>query len=485
MVNATVRVPASLSRHARGQALIWLLGTLAASAAVLYAVFNVSQLTVGKQRAVNAADAAALAGANVEARLLNLVAYNNRAIVANEAFLIQMLSIESWLQYLTRVADNMGYVSDVIGIFVPPVEALAQFLHKSATVAEKIHGGLVKADDAVIVLLEGLKKTAGGFHEAVLLAGGALAEDAANSVVSQNRTAFKTHQDAGLQMDNRPAVRGLTFIANEKQWLGFTHRYTNNERGDARAVLLDSRDRFSASRPGRGWMNADFGLVGTEKNGGSKLAGFTRWETQDTFEIWEKVPCKAGMCKTYQPIGWGRSTAANNEETGDLWEPRRSAQQLARSKDPAKHKNWSGVPSLFDIKQKLKDQKHTDPLGLDFVVAVQRPLANTLTTQQLGMGKAVDSPAGSAEMNERLQGDSLAAIGKARVSFERPQRDLVNDFTAQSLWRADRAKEYGSLYSPYWQARLVDVTAGEKLLLVEAMGIKVPDAVLYTPGGQK
>ena len=52
----------------RGQAAIWLLGTLAASAAVMYAVFNTGQVIVGKQRAVNAADAAALAGATAEAR---------------------------------------------------------------------------------------------------------------------------------------------------------------------------------------------------------------------------------------------------------------------------------------------------------------------------------------------------------------------------------------------------------------------------------
>jgi hypothetical protein len=69
------------------------------------------------------------------------------------------------------------------------------------------------------------------------------------------------------------------------------------------------------------------------------------------------------------------------------------------------------------------------------------------------------------------------------VFFERPQRGLSNDFTGTSLWRADSAKEYGSLFSPYWQGRLVDMSVGEKMALLGAMGM-LPDHAIYTPGGQ-
>jgi len=63
-----------LARTQRGQALIWLVGIMAAAVAVLYGIYDVTQVTSGKQKAVNAADSAALAGATVEARLLNLMA---------------------------------------------------------------------------------------------------------------------------------------------------------------------------------------------------------------------------------------------------------------------------------------------------------------------------------------------------------------------------------------------------------------------------
>lgn len=44
---------------------------------------------------MNAADAAAMAGATIQARQRNLGAHTNRAVIANEVFLIRMLSMAS------------------------------------------------------------------------------------------------------------------------------------------------------------------------------------------------------------------------------------------------------------------------------------------------------------------------------------------------------------------------------------------------------
>lgn len=468
-------------RRSRGQALIWLLGTMAASVAVLYGVFNTAQMTVGKQRTVNAADASALAGATVQARVLNLAAYNNRAMMANEAFLIQMLSIESWLQYFSTTADNFGTVAQIVGVFIPPVNIIAQFLDRTGDVAEEIHDGLVTANDGIITALELSKTAIGAAHLAVINGGSLLAEDAATKVVEANRTHFGTHEDLGVELDKRPAVRAATFVLNAKNWLDFTRQYTKNNRQDSREVLLASRDRFSADRPGEWWTNLNAGLVGTEKRGGSQLKGYDRWETQDTLEVWEKVPCKSGLCKEYQPIGWGRSNADKDGGMGDTWSPNRSAQKLAYQEGEA-HDDWTGTPSVYDVRDKTAKSRAN--LGVDFVVAARRVRTATLTTSQLGMGQATPSVTGSADVKERLEADQYTALAKARVFFERPQRGLANDFTASSLWRDDSAKEYGSLFSPYWQARLVDLSTTEKAGLMVAMGM-LPDKAVYTPGGQR
>lgn len=472
---------AGLLRRARGQALVWLLGTLVACAAILYGVFNTGQITVAKQRTVNAADAGALAGATVQARVLNLAAYNNRAMIANEAFLIQMLSIESWIQYFRTTANNFGTIADVIGVFIPPVEAIGQFLDRMANVADRLHDGMIKANDLIIKALEISKKAIFGAHKVVINAGGLLAEDAATKTVEANRTQWGAHEDVGVEIDKRPAVRTATFGLNEKDWLSFTASYTGNKRIDAREVLLASRDRFSADRPGAWWTNLNAGFAGTEKRGGSQLKGLDRWETEDTLELWQKVPCKSGVCKEYEPIGWGRSNADSSGSSGDVWSPGRSAQKLAYE-EAANHSGWKGVPNVYDVKD--KSAKARPNLGIDFIVVTRRSRAATLTSHQLGVGLDVGANTGGADMAERLEADQYTAIGKARVFFERPKAGLVNDFTGRGLVRGDAAKEYGSLFSPYWQARLADLTPGEKVGLMGAMGM-VPDKALYTPGGQR
>jgi hypothetical protein len=223
------------------------------------------------------------------------------------------------------------------------------------------------------------------------------------------------------------------------------------------------------------------------KRGRSEPKGFGRWETQDTLELWEKSMCKSGPYKTYQPIGWGRSNADKDGTSGDVWKPTdHYANKLAHS-DATSHGgnspkilNWSGVPSVYDLKDRNKNDRAT--LGVDFIIAARKSRAAVLTTQQIGMAVETVSPTGSGHMNERMEADQYTSLAKARVFFERPQRNSL-DKTASALWRPDSVKEYGSLYSPYWQARLADVTLEEKVGLFSAMGM-LPGKAVYTPGGQ-
>jgi hypothetical protein len=469
-------------RFMRGQALIWLLGTLSASAAVMYGVYNVGQLNSNKAKTVNAADAAALAGATAQARLLNLMAYNYRALMANEAFLIQMLSMESWLGYFRTSADNIGTVLDIIGIFAPPARIAAEVLNRTAQLADRARGRLIQVNDKVIGLLEISKSGLSAAHGTARWTGALLAEEAASRVIASSRTTSNGRSDNGFEIDDRGAVRAATFVANQRDWTQFTRPYQTNQRTDARQVLLASRDQFSTDRPGTDWLNLSVDCVGgLEKSGGARLVGFDRWETQDTLELW--TPGK--LCsRNWTPVGWGRSNADRTRNSGNAWEPLRSAQRLARQDGASAghtHGTWTGVPAVYDIGDKRARARAT--LGVDFVVAVRRPQNNTMTTRQLGLGTAHASPLGSSNMHERLSSDQLTAVSKARVSFERPQRELPNDFTAASLWRPDSAREYGSLFSPYWQARLADFSSNEKRVLMTAMGLN-PALAGLTPGGR-
>lgn len=477
------RAWAGSARRTKGQALVWLLGTMAAAAAIMYGVYNVGQVTNDKAKTVNAADAAALAGATAQARILNLVAYNNRSLIANEVLLVQMLSIESWLGYIATTAGNFSTVSTVIGVAIPPLQFMARALAQVRQAAQQTRNGAVRpAINGIIGVLEGLKTSLARAHQVVLLNGGLVAQNAATNVARASRAQFNGQNDPGIEIDNRPAVRAETFLFNETQWQRFTRRYSANERTDAGEVLLASRDSFSANRPGQWYLNLTlpFGVAGIEKAGGSRLQGFDRWETQDTLEIWQRPNPVKG--RRWTAIGWGRANADRNGTAGNRW-GRRSAHKRAYTDGRThSHRGWTGVPAVYDVADKRANTREN--LGVDFRVVVRRLNVNVLTTERFGMGQVPDNPMGTTQMAERLQSNQLTAMAKARVTFERPQRGLANDITANGLWRPDRAKEYGSLFSPYWQARLADFSGAEKATLMTAMGINPLNAPL-TPGGHR
>jgi hypothetical protein len=475
----------SFHHRTTGQAIVWLLGAMAAAAAVLYGVYNVSQLTVAKEKTVNAADAAAMAGATVEARVLNLVAYNNRSMMANEVFLVQMLSMESWLGYAQTTGRNIGLVSNAIAYIGP---AIARVLQQASNIAGQVRRSVTSFTNVLISGMEFSKRGFAMAHRLVLLSGEALAENAASTVVQANRANFNGHSDAGASIDNSTGVRAATFVKNEQAWQGFTRQYALNDRGDARQVLLDSRDDFSINRPGTWLFNIEVPFVAKlQKQGGSQLVNFDRWEAEDTLELgaWSWDPKHFGW-QWGVPIGWGRANADQNGSAGSTWSPNHPVQDLAYQDGASghSHRGWSGVPSVYDIKDKSTADRAS--LHIDFLIAVQRPQANTMTTSQMGIGTSYSTPTGSAEMNEQLSANKLSALSKAVVTFERPQRGLLNDATASPLWRPDGAKEYGSLFSPYWQARLTDLTQTEKAALMALVGPPTNAALVrLTPGGQQ
>ena len=55
--------------------------------------------------------------------------------------------------------------------------------------------------------------------------------------------------------------------------------------------------------------------------------------------------------------------------------------------------------------------------------------------------------------------DPLYGVAKAETYFSRPR----------DLWeRSDKYREYGNLYNPFWQTRLIDTTATERFAAVLA-----------------
>ena len=76
----------------------------------LFFLFNTGQLSSEKTKLVNTADAVAYSAGVMHARALNFDAYNNRALMANEVLVAQMVSLASWTQYAQRHVENVPVV---------------------------------------------------------------------------------------------------------------------------------------------------------------------------------------------------------------------------------------------------------------------------------------------------------------------------------------------------------------------------------------
>lgn len=83
--------------NSRGQAAVFVLLFLGVLSLSLIFVYKAGRVTTQRMQVQNAADAVAYSVSTVEARDLNFIAYTNRAMIANEVAIGQMVGLASWL----------------------------------------------------------------------------------------------------------------------------------------------------------------------------------------------------------------------------------------------------------------------------------------------------------------------------------------------------------------------------------------------------
>ncbi len=98
-----------LPQRQRGQSMVFVVLTLAVVLASGLLLFNSGMLATKKMQVQNAADAAAYSIALLEARDLNFMAYTNRALVANEVGIGQMVGLVSWAYYMESVPKFLDF----------------------------------------------------------------------------------------------------------------------------------------------------------------------------------------------------------------------------------------------------------------------------------------------------------------------------------------------------------------------------------------
>jgi hypothetical protein len=450
--------------------------------AVTLLLFNTSQVTAHKMRLANAADAAIYSGMLWEARGLNYHAYLNRAMVANQTSIAQLVSIVSWTNYVAHTTRNMN----VLLAWVPLVGEASIALQRTVAATNQF----VTTTGAVAVrgldtLLSALSAAQSAVHSGAALA----AQQTVRQVVAANDPRF------------RVSTSGTAWLAADaRNWNRFTKRYRSDEELERKAAVIDeSRDDFTENRSwNKRVANVKVFQVRVRKEGETRLlrvapaanaspGARTRWEwkAKDTLSVHTRfLSCDWDGCSWREdeiPIGWGAAFASASGRdieycnTGTAWwfslsgcpqwaRRNRLAEKLADKETMSLGPVYNGVRPYRDLADLNK--KNANPtLTMRVEVTMEQTDLRTQATLP-GVGSAADSAvsasgigAGMFYLPDRTAGSALSAVSKGEVFFERPTPRVAGAFGAR-----DSRQEYASLFNPYWDVRLSNPSAERKLI---------------------
>jgi hypothetical protein len=470
-------------RRQRGQALVFGIFLLMAGLAGVYFLFNTGQVTAEKTRLVTTADAVAHGAGVMQARALNFDAYANRALVANEVLVAQMVSLSSWAQYAQTHADNLAWrfpeCADPYGYGAAfgaafrygPVYAVLCYatVQYAAEYISEIAEEVPAVAEAVVAAVEINKKVILAAQEQLHSAG---TFQVARAAVMQ-KIADANYRGDGI-------VTATAELAGDG-WPTFTRRFQGDERARFAEVAsaAANTDAFVRQRnwtavavmpPFWEWTCA----VANRKNsvkrrGGTELINYDEWKAEDTESYWEvhNVGRLFPRCgNSEQPVAYGEQQA--HPESADQDE---SAAVLGGSPatNPDAHgeassQQWTGytgLPSFYDLdagqmKSGAAESESEHEPTLRLKVSVTRARDQIATPEGRSAVRQADDPTGTrrnvSAYESGLAGGMMTATAAVEVWFARPP-DSADNAWGQVL---GRPRELPSLFNPYWQVRLID-----------------------------
>ncbi|MCL1066084.1 hypothetical protein L2735_04585 [Shewanella olleyana] len=457
----------------RGQSLVLSLILMSFAAMTVLYSYNTSKLNVESTKLQHTADNTAYSVATIAARDFNFKAYTNRASVANQVAIAQMVGLSSWFNMTEKFAQNACTALCWVPYLGQVLSGIESVVGGINTVAQPIFEVLIFAENAILLALDLAQ-------EAVHYAGAIGSVATAQEVVAAN----DDHADLDL-MQNPLLINSVHDV-----WMTFQESHSRNDDesnktqfNDFKAVILESRDPFSTKRSyklGFPWSLSFFPIRWrTQKAGGSELVsgGSGRaetWSSMDTISFHlSRFKCSWSGCRwrgfRETELGWGStrsdsrasSSSFNNDNYwGDSRDKNSGASNYADDEEETRG-FYSGVQSFYGLSNSAFQKNHTDNIA----VVVSKSQNELRTTSSVPIVSSNLNPA----VDEELSGDRLTALSTAQAYYSRP-RDLMEQYSGWA--RADSQHEYGNLYNPFWQSRLSESTTTERsvvLLLTEAL----------------
>ncbi|MCC5853729.1 MAG: hypothetical protein JJU30_12890 [Alkalimonas sp.] len=451
-------------RANKGQAIVLVLLFLTLALMVVLLTFNASILSLNKSKLQYTADNAAYSLAVLAARDLNYKAYTNRAMVANQVAVAQIVGLSSYLQMHTTFVQNASAVFAPVPGVGQTLGAMSQVMQGANQVAQPIlENVLLPAEEAVLRSLS-ISQTL--FHTAGL----AQALTLPANVVRSNDPNASLVLAQNIMLSNQI----------HDHWVSMQSTFDRNNRGqqynDHVAIIMNSRDPFSMQRSRR-WgipFSIDLVMAGfvSEKRGGSDLIlnnnQAESWTSVDTISAHiTAFPCISLFgCSVETPVGWGATTSdtranINSNFSRSMWggtrarNPVTSLLATQNTRQMSGLLRYSGIQPFYDFSTRETNGVN-ETANITVVVAKREQNINTSSKIQWGHDQI--DPA----TNEQLPHGQMTAISSANIYYSRPR----------DLWpRGDNFNEYGNIYNPYWQPRLSETTNAARLQVRLLMGI--------------
>jgi len=482
----------------KGQALPLGIALIMFCALMGIVLFNTGQLASEKTRLANTADAAAYSGLIWQARTLNFEAYTNRAMVANQVAIGQIVSLVSWTEYGKITARNLDSTIGWIPFLKPYTAAFRQAMNTVESVMQKVGKVAINVLDIVIGALSEVQEVA---YKAAYVA----TPEVVKAVVERNDKRYKV-------LSTAYSVGSL--LANGNAWRKFAKQYSDDDMLMRKAdVIMKSRDRFTRDR---GWGLSDIGIglpntvyitpllkismykdgetrlikekKDSSSSGGGVLGGGTAakskwtWKGKDTLSLhvreWGCSWSGCGWGHQEVPIGWGEAYIKEDVEycedsgSGGFFSwflsssgcPRwmkhnRVGERLADMEKEKIDADYDGVRAYYDLQDLSK--KNKDP-RLVLSIEVEAAGGDVRTSSKVnGIGSSSSSNKtlvngmgeGVFRADDQMASESLASISTAEVYFKRPEKLFVD---------GKEQTEYANLFNPYWQVRLKETSKARR-----------------------
>lgn len=296
-------------RAQRGQALVLSVIVLLVLCLGLVMLFDTGQVVTKKVQLTNAADAAAYSVAIEQARALNTAAYLNRAEVANQVAIAQIVSLQSYGNYTDSMAGRMSKALEVLSVpldFIGIGEVLTAAAETLQSLQEGLASGLAATDKlgtAAVNVLNGLNFAYSEAQQAIFVAYGSqtmlmTTGDVvkANTLDADGKSTAQIPSQGQILLAAQLAafanIPGANKVPEVDANSGYTTRYEiprpqgsgvagvpRSWAGDRDAnVVMQARDGFSAHRDAN-----IFGVV--SKKGATDMVDYDRWVAVDTLNF--------------------------------------------------------------------------------------------------------------------------------------------------------------------------------------------------------